>query len=62
MVKSNGDPDTSEVVLHNSPTKWIQSLQLPASLPKSYSDCVNQQKWAREGGHTPALRGGDETR
>lgn len=49
MVKSDGDPDTSEVLLPSS-TKWIQSLQLPAHPPKSYSD-RGQGKWE----HTSSL-------
>lgn len=51
MGKSNEDPDSSEVLLPNSPTKWIQSLPLPASPPKSYSDSANQQKWVGEVWH-----------
>lgn len=48
MGKSNEDPDSSEVLLPNSPTKWFQSLPLPASPPKSYSDSASQQKWVGE--------------
>lgn len=62
MVKSNEDPDTSEVLLPNSPTKWIHSLPLPDSSPKSYSDSANQQKWVGEAGHASGPCGGDETR
>lgn len=58
MVKSSEDPGTSEVLLPNSPTKLIQSLQLPAHPPKSYSACANQQKRVRDAGRISSWGGG----
>lgn len=56
MAKPKAASDTSEVLPPNSPRKWLWSLPLAVSSPKSYSVCEltemgkRRRTWLPEGG------------